>query len=170
MNLEELGKRVSRRGILLMPPSTALFREKRTDEPDSGLMRNRRSAQHRRMSLPRPSAHLRDASTLEEGPSEDSPGDAGNANAYISRYLQPSVIGHRRSDCVCDGERPTPARHPQVTVKRGRILLRTFTHCTFCLQNTAFFEWSRGNSNPLPPPCKVKTDSSRGFASIHGPA
>jgi hypothetical protein len=69
MNLEELGKRVSRRGIFLIPPSTALFREKRTDEPDSGLMRNRRSAQQRRMSLPRPSAHLRRASTLEEGPS-----------------------------------------------------------------------------------------------------
>ena len=36
----------------------------------------------------------------------------------------------------------------------------------FNLQNSAFPEWSRGDSNSWPPPCKVRDLSSRSFVIV----
>src|SRR4028119_1105318 len=45
-------------------------------------------------------------------------------------------------------------------------VIAPFLSITFYLQNATFLKWSRGDSNPWPPPCKVRDPSSRSFALV----
>jgi hypothetical protein len=100
--------------------------------------------------LPRPPAHVRYALALEEPPSEDSLGDAGaRERGHHPQHLQPRLAGNGRSGGVGDGERPTIARHCQVTVKRGWDLLRPLLHFCGCSANRSIFEVESRGFEPL---------------------
>jgi hypothetical protein len=47
-----------------------------------------------------------------------------------------------------------------------RLVAGLFMPFAFILQNSVLLKWSRGDSNPWPPPCKVRDLSSRSFAIV----
>jgi hypothetical protein len=66
-----------------------------------------------------------------------------------------------RLPCGCSSTRCSP-----VTVSCSGAYTKPFRGLVFLLQIALFLEWSRGDSTPRPPPCKVRALSSCMFAVV----